>query len=103
MQLSAQMANTIPLVEALRKFDEAGFLQDVVTLHNIAFRLAMDVVRFYGQSTTTKMAYGEESKYWWRTGWHLFGEKFLRFHSVRKHLENLLDKHSSRGSFSPDG
>ena len=87
------MSNNIPLAEALQKFDEAGYLQDVVQLielvsqdrfplHNITFRLAMDVVRFYGQSTTTNMTYNEESKYWWRTGWRIFGEKFLRLHSA---------------------
>ena len=46
-------------------------------MNNITLRLFFDVVRWYSLQTTCLMTHSEESEMFWRTGFHLFHEKFI--------------------------
>ena len=73
-----------------------------IPVHNIAFLLFIDVVRWFSlEGYTTSMRYSEQVKLFWRTGLRLFGGRFLRFMGGPKNKGNIVCSESSQGSFDP--
>ena len=71
------------------------------SLHNISFRLLLDVARWYSLNSTTQMIYSDESMKFWKIIYRLFHGKVLRFFSGTKSVGQVLDGSSVKGNFDP--
>ena len=73
--------------------------ENKIPVHNIAFLLFIDVVRWFSlEGYTTSMRYSEQVKLFWRTGLRLFDGRFLRFMGGPKNKGNILCSESSQGA-----
>ena len=73
--------------------------ENKIPVHNIAFLLFIDVVRWFSlEGYTTSMRYSEQVKLFWRTGLRLFGGRFLRFMGGPKNKGNIVCSESSQGA-----
>ncbi|XP_070182230.1 uncharacterized protein [Littorina saxatilis] len=96
------------LPNAAQRLKEQGLLSTWLLLHelicegtfplnNISFLLFLDVVRFYSEENTSSMRYREETKLFWRTGYHLFHGKFIRFMGGPKNQGQVVDGSETLG------
>ena len=98
------------MVEKLSKegFDEAllPFLKQIVSenfpLDNVAFLLWVDVVKWFDCSSTTTMRYSEDTKKFRKTGWRIFGGRFLNFTSGFKNNSQIVLGDALKGKFKPE-
>ena len=70
-------------------------------LNNLAFLLWTDVVKWFDCSNTSSMRYSEDSKKFWKLGWHLFGGRFVNFMSGFKNESQVVLGDTSKGLYSP--
>ena len=74
------------------------------TMDNIAFLLFLDVVRWYGKTSTTQMRYNDIAvNKLWRIGYKMFHGKWLRYMSGPKNKGDLVNRLSAPGEFDPKG
>ena len=104
-ELKACFEKAIPLLQEGGCLHQISlFLELVIAekfpLRNIAFLAFLEVVTWFGNSTTTLMRYSSETKLFWRTGFQLFKGKSHTLHlcppSSWKALQCLLKFESRR-------
>jgi hypothetical protein len=73
-------------------------------MDNIAFLLFLDVVRWYGTTSTTQMRYNDTAvNKFWRTGYKMLHGKWLRYMSGPKNKGDLVNRLSAPGEFDSKG
>ena len=107
---TAQIESMLPdVIECLK---EAGCHREYVKFHelvkdrrfplsNTAFLLFLDVVQWFGCTTTTQMRYKDEVRRFWRTGYRLFKGKFLNFMAGHKNVGQVVTGTTEKGSYEP--
>lgn len=63
--------------ELLREFFFLFIIAGRYPLDNIAFLLWIETVNWYKQDTTSGMRYLDQTKTYWKLGWHHFGGRFI--------------------------
>ena len=98
--------------QVAKSMENMGFLRTWILFHklisqnrfpsdNMSFRLFMDVVRFFGCSSTTNMTYSENVKLFWETGGRLFHSKFMNFMGGPKNHGQIVDGTADKGFLNP--
>ena len=73
-------------------------------MDNITFLLFLDVVRWYGKTSTTQMRYNDTAvNKFWRIGYKMFHGKWLRYMSGPKNKGDLVNRLSAPREFDPKG
>ncbi|XP_076094128.1 uncharacterized protein LOC143064860 [Mytilus galloprovincialis] len=75
--------------------------EDKFPLHNISFRLLLEVVRWYSVDNTSKMFYSESTLKFWKVMYRLFHGKVLRFMAGIKSVGQVVNIPSSKGEYDP--
>lgn len=99
------MQNLIPT--ALNKLCAVGLLVDFCALirlictnrfplNNIAFRLLLDIVRWYSLRSTSKMEYSTDCMKFWKVMYRLFHGKALRFMAGLKYAGQETNESTTR-------
>lgn len=78
-----------------------GIASGKFPIHNIAFRLLLDIAKWYSLDNTTQMQYSSESMKFWKVVYRLFHGKALRFLSGEKSIGQVIDGSSSKGLYDP--
>ncbi|CAG2218815.1 unnamed protein product [Mytilus edulis] len=105
-KLSSDVQLILPSV--LNNLNKGGYKEDFCLLlkgiasgkfpiHNIAFRLLLDIAKWYSLDNTTQMQYSSESMKFWKVVYRLFHGKALRFLSGEKSIGQVIDGSSSKG------
>ncbi|VDI46739.1 Hypothetical predicted protein [Mytilus galloprovincialis] len=109
-KLSSDVQLILPSV--LNNLNKGGYKEDFCLLlkgiasgkfpiHNIAFRLLLDIAKWYSLDNTTQMQYSSESMKFWKVVYRLFHGKALRFLSGEKSIGQVIDGSSSKGLHDP--
>ena len=105
-----EMSKLLPtVVHELSKVDKIDELLNFMRLvksgnfplENIAFKLFLDIVRWFSVDNSSLMRYNKSTKDFWRLGYRLFHGRFLRFMSGFKHIGSIVDGRTARGVFNP--
>ncbi|WAR15144.1 hypothetical protein MAR_005249, partial [Mya arenaria] len=74
---------------------------DKFPLNNIAFLLWSEIVHWFDQPNTSRMRYCDDTKQFWKTGWRLFGSRFVHFMSGFKNKNEIMQGISQKSQHSP--